>query len=89
MEKAKSVMADLREQSYLRAEEWEDVSRLKKSFYSIKAPGEYTDQPPYRDYPVVVAPDGMTAQIVGWWMDEADVETEQLDGTAWVLYVEH
>lgn len=86
-DKTRSMMKDLERESYIKAQENERVSELKSTFYTVHSPGEYTTELPYRDYPIVEAADGMTAQIVSGWIEKLDEEVEQIDGVAWVVFV--
>lgn len=87
--KLKSQLRDLCIESEMQAERRDDLHPLKPGFLTVMASGEYTDEIPYRDYPVVKANDGMVAQIVGGWIDRevTDIEYEQIDGVAWVFYI--
>jgi hypothetical protein len=63
-------------------------TEVKRSFYTIHPPGEYTSEAPYRDYPVVEAEDGMTGQVVDHAVDVGlEVKTEKIDPLAWVVFV--
>ncbi|UPV72974.1 hypothetical protein M0R89_10480 [Halorussus limi] len=86
-DEVRSMMEKLERKSYIKAQESDRFSELKSSFYTVHSPGEYTTELPYRDYPVVEAADGMTAQIVSGWIQRLDEEVEQIDGVAWAIFV--
>lgn len=86
-DEVRSMMKKLEQESYIKSQESDRFSELKSSFYTVHLPGEYTTELPYRDYPVVEAADGMTAQVVSGWMKELEEEVEQIDGVAWAVLV--
>lgn len=71
----------------MRAQEVGDRHEMQSKHYTVHPPGEYIDEPPLQDYPVVEAVSPMAAQVVGGWLRDADTEVKSIDGVAWAVLV--